>query len=418
MRLALRLFCFLLFAVPLLLATALLLAVDRHPVVNRTADITPESIGRAKRIFDANDPRRLRTGAQRTISLSQQDLDLAGNYLAKQYANGSARIGLEGNDARLIASLPVPKAPVRLYINVDALFTEATPLPKFQRLQIGHLPVPGWIADWFLKRAIIQAFGDEAFHAGTTAIKQVAVSDGRFSVTYEWHVQLEENLRVAFLSPDDRERIEVYQRHLSEFTRSNSRGKIALTELLSALFKLAQARSGSHDPLAENRVAILVLTFYVNQKELETLLPAAKRWPRPLSRTVTLKGRHDFPQHFITSAALAAKAGGPFSDASGVYKEVIDSRRGSGFSFADIAADRAGTRFGEKAVANTDSARALQRYVAIGMNDGDIIPMTEDLPESMNEAEFKRRFGDVDAAAYRQMMSNIEQRLAGLALYR
>lgn len=232
------------------------------------------------------------------------------------------------------------------------------------------------------------------------------------------HVQLEENLRVAFLSPDDRERIEVYQRHLSEFTRSNSRGKIALTELLSALFKLAQARSGSHDPLAENRVAILVLTFYVNQKELETLLPAAKRWPRPLSRTVTLKGRHDFPQHFITSAALAAKAGGPFSDASGVYKELIDSRRGTGFSFADIAADRAGTRFGEKAVANADSARALQRYVAIGMNDGDIIPMTEDLPESMNEAEFKRRFGDVDAAAYRQMMSNIEQRLAGLALYR
>ena len=52
------------------------------------------------------------------------------------------------------------------------------------------------------------------------------------------------------------------------------------------------------------------------------------------------------------------------------------------------------------------------------MSDGDIIPMTEDLPESMNEAEFKRRFGDVDGAAYRQMMSDIEQRLAALALYR
>ena len=188
--------------------------------------------------------------------------------------------------------------------------------------------------------------------------------------------------------------------------------------LLSTLFKLAQERSGSHDPLAENRAAILVLTFYVNQKELETLLPAAKRWPRPLARTVSLKGRHDFPQHFITSAALAAKAGGPFSDAVGVYKEVIDSRRGSGFSFADIAADRAGTRFGEKAVANIDSARALQRYVAAGMSDGDIIPITEDLPESMNEAEFKRRFGDVDGAAYRRIMSDIEHRLAGLALYR
>ena len=52
------------------------------------------------------------------------------------------------------------------------------------------------------------------------------------------------------------------------------------------------------------------------------------------------------------------------------------------------------------------------------MSDGDIIPMTEDLPESMNEAEFKRRFGDVDGAAYRRIMSDIEHRLAGLPLYR
>lgn len=418
MRLALKLFCFLLFAVPLILATALLFTVERQPIINRTAEITPESIGRAKRIFDANDPRRLRTGARRTISLSQGDLDLAANYLAKQYANGSARIALEGNDARLIASLPVPKMPVRLYINVDAIFTEAAPLPKLQHLQLGRLPVPEWIADWLLKRAILQAIGDEAFHAGTTAIKQVDLSDGRLSVTYEWHAELKENLRVAFLSPDDRERIEIYQRHLSEVTRSDSLGNISLTELLSALFKLAQERSDSHDPLAENRAAILVLTFYVNQKELETLIPAAKRWPRPLARTVTLKGRHDFAQHFITSAALAAKAGGPLSDAVGLYKEVIDSRRGSGFSFGDIAADRAGTRFGEKAVASAHSARALQRHVAAGISDGDIIPMTEDLPEPMNEAEFKRRFGDINGAAYRRMMSEIEQRLADLALYR
>jgi hypothetical protein len=52
------------------------------------------------------------------------------------------------------------------------------------------------------------------------------------------------------------------------------------------------------------------------------------------------------------------------------------------------------------------------------MSDSDIIPMTEDLPESKNEAEFRRRFGDVDGAAYRKMMNEIEQRLAALALYR
>ena len=47
------------------------------------------------------------------------------------------------------------------------------------------------------------------------------------------------------------------------------------------------------------------------------------------------------------------------SDVIGLYKEIEDSRGGSGFSFNDIAADRAGTRFGEKAVASEDSARGI-----------------------------------------------------------
>jgi hypothetical protein len=417
MRLALRLFCFLLFAVPLLLATALLLAVDRHPVVNRTADITPESIGRAKRIFDDNDPRRLRTGARRTISLSQGDLDLAANYLAQQYAGGSARIILQDDYAQVTASVPLPKMPVYLYLNVDAIFTEAAPLPKLERLQLGSLPVPQWIADWLLKRAILQAIGDEAFHASTAAVKKLDIRNGWVAATYQWHPDLKENIRSVLLSPD-RERLEVYQRRLSAVTRSVSSPNIALAKLLSPIFKLAQQRSRHDDPLAENRAAILILTFYVNHEPLHALLPAARNWPEPVARVITLNSREDFSKHFMISAALAAKAGGPLSDAVGVYKEVIDSRRGSGFSFGDIAADRAGTRFGEKAVANIDSARALQRYVAAGMSDGDIIPITEDLPESMNEAEFKRRFGDVDGAAYRRIMSDIEHRLAGLALYR
>jgi hypothetical protein len=170
--------------------------------------------------------------------------------------------------------------------------------------------------------------------------------------------------------------------------------------------------------LAENRAAILILTFYVNHKALHTLLPAAKNWPEPVARTITLNSRDDLPKHFITSAALAAKAGGGLADAVGVYKELADSRGGSGFSFGDIAADRAGTRFGEEAVHSADSARKLQQRVAAGIVDRDVIPITEDLPEYISEAEFKRRFGGVDGPAYRKMMSDIEQHLARLPLYR
>jgi hypothetical protein len=109
---------------------------------------------------------------------------------------------------------------------------------------------------------------------------------------------------------------------------------------------LAADRSTDGDAVAENRAAIFLLTLYVNGQSLETILPDAKSWPQPEMRRALLNRRDDFPKHFIISAALAARAGGPLADAVGVYKEIEDSRGGSGFSFNDIAADRAGTRFG------------------------------------------------------------------------
>jgi hypothetical protein len=97
-----------------------------------------------------------------------------------------------------------------------------------------------------------------------------------------------------------------------------------------------------------------------------------------------------------------------------LYKEIEDSRHGSGFSFNDIAADRAGTKFGEQAVARKASARKLQHRILSGLDDGDLMPAWSDLPEFMPEAEFKRRFGGIDAPAYRKMMQKIEQRVAAL----
>ena len=131
-----------------------------------------------------------------------------------------------------------------------------------------------------------------------------------------------------------------------------------------------------------------------------------------------LAGRDDFPQHFITSAAIAAYAGAPLTDAIGQYKEIDDSRGGSGFSFNDIAADRAGTRFGELAVATRESAIKLQRQVSAGIREADILPKVSDLPEFMSESEFKRRYGGTGGVAYTSMMADIERRVAALSLYR
>jgi hypothetical protein len=169
--------------------------------------------------------------------------------------------------------------------------------------------------------------------------------------------------------------------------------------------------------VAENRAALVVLAFYVSSKPLAAILPAAD-WLPTKAQTVTLNGRDDFSKHFIVSAALAANAGTPLADALGVYKEIEDSRGGSGFSFNDIAANRAGVRFGEQAAANAEVAVKLQQRVSAGIHEKDIMPATKDLPEFMPEAEFKKRYGGIGAPGYERMMNDIERRIAALALYR
>ena len=112
----------------------------------------------------------------------------------------------------------------------------------------------------------------------------------------------------------------------------------------------------------------------------------------------------------------AAEAGSPLADAIGLYKEIDDSRGGSGFSFNDIAADRAGTRFGEIAAQSGERARKLAQAAASGLREDDFMPAVSDLPEFLSAAEFERRYGGVDGLEYRRMMAKIEARIASRPL--
>jgi hypothetical protein len=180
--------------------------------------------------------------------------------------------------------------------------------------------------------------------------------------------------------------------------------------------RAAAGQSTEADPRAENRALILVATAHVLGISLKRILPGKTTWPRAQPQVVTLDGRDDFAKHFMVSAAIAAYADTALADAIGLYKEFEDSRHGSGFSFNDLAADHAGTKFGEKAVASETSAQQLQYRVLSDIGDTDLMPPWSDLPEFMTEAEFKKRFGGIGAPAYEEMMRTIEQRVADLGV--
>ena len=406
-------------AVPVALAAAVFLCFQDEPLVSRTAAFTPNDVERAMRLFDKHDPRKMKSGTLRTVAIRADDLDLAVNYLANRYGRGSSRIALQPGLLSVAASVEVPRSPFGRYVNVKALLRETSGLPAFEELTVGRLPIPGALADWGLARALRSLDRTDQYQVAADTIRSVSIADGSVRVVYEWRDDLPARLSKAMMSPADNERFRLYHDRLVALTREAGLPRsVSLTQILGPLMTLAAERGAAGDPQAESRAVIAVVAFYVNGKGLAAILPSAKDWPRPVAKTITLSGRTDFPQHFTVSAALAAHAGGPLSDAIGLYREVDDSRHGTGFSFNDIAADRAGTRFGEVATQSAASARSLQRRVTAGMRESDLMPETADLPEFMPEAEFKRRFGGIGAPAYQQVMQNIERRVAACPLYR
>lgn len=403
----------------LALAGAAFLAVDNYPRIAGKPPLTAADIERAVRVLEQHDPRKLKPSTQQTITVSQQDLELALDYMASRLGRGAVRVVLQDGAARIFASAELPANPLGRYVNVEGRVTEAAGAVRIGGVRVGRVPVPDWLARWLAVEGLERAGATGAYKVATSAVKRVSIADHRLSVTYEWRPDLADELRAGVIGPEDQERLRAYQAALAAAVGVGRPGSSAtLAELIAPLVRVAAERSMKGEPVAENRAMILALTCYVNGKSLAALVPAAREWPRPQHRSVTLRGREDFAQHFTVSATIASGAGRSVADAVGLFKEVDDSRTGSGFSFQDLVADRAGTRFGELATSDPGSAKKLQARVGARMRDSDMMPAPDDLPEGITEADFKRRFDGLEAPKYKRLMAEIDRRVATTPLYR
>jgi hypothetical protein len=410
--------CF--FAILLALMITLSFAIEDRPRVDRIVVLTPDDVARAKKIVDAH-RYWVRPGTLAVARVTPADADLAANYLAHRFGKGSARVTVAGRNATISLSLPVTSTlltAVKGYLNLKVTLVETDGLPRPQSLHIGKLSFPDGLTDALAFQVERWLRRSPEYRTMLDALRQVKISRNEFGIVYRWtggFPRFSREVRSSIISELERERLLHYQSLLAAHTRQSG-ATVSLAQILPSLMREAAGRSAGGDSLAENRAVILTLAFHVLGISLDRILSEAVSWPRSLPQKVTIDGRDDFAKHFMVSAAIAAYADTALSDVIGVYKEIEDSRGGSGFSFNDLAADRAGTKFGEKAVANEDSAQELQRRIASGVEDGDLMPLWSDLPEFMPEAEFKRRFGGIDAPAYQAMMQKIEQRVAALSI--
>lgn len=128
----------------------------------------------------------------------------------------------------------------------------------------------------------------------------------------------------------------------------------------------------------------------------------------------TLGGRADLAKHFFVSAYLAALQGDEAALAAGLAKEMLDTRPGgSGFSFADIAADKAGIRFARAVLDEQVTLQQLADGFAIDAH----MPPIDGLTEGLTAAQVLTQFGLPEDGRFQQQLRQIDRQLQELPAY-
>lgn len=393
----------------LVVVITVLIMLDSRPHVPIGIPMTAAEHAWVKRWIALNRPSANRSNGINHISLTEQEADLLLNALLDKIAEGRAVLRLHDGNAQVTASLRLPLDQVRSYLNLELSLVEDGHLLRIESARIAGLPVPG---------SLIQALAKQAIGAVERAqvVQSLEIGEGEIHLSYAWRPNLLEHIGSGLVSEEDLPGVLRYQARLQALSAEHPRRRpIALAELLSALLGEAAA-DRDMDPAAANRAAILALAAYVNDRTIRDPGQAAPSRSSP-RRIVTLRGRRDLSQHFMTSAALAVEGNDTLSSLVGWYKELSDSDGGSGFSFADMTANRAGIRFAKLATESRESALRIQRIARTGLKEGDFMPAIEGLPEGMSRSSFATSFGDPKTQAYKRMILTIDKRIDARPLF-
>lgn len=404
---------------------AIYLLTSAGPLPFEAAQVTPTQ--KRQLINHIQDSEKLANGYQRLVLTEDDGNRLAAMFFEHAPFDGKARCELDDGCVTIEMSLPV-QLPVleERHLNIRGAYRADIDDGRLrfepQTMTVGPLPIPRFILKSLAQTTIRSAMRHPRAQEIMESIDSVAIEDNQIRAVFrsgELRGELVSAAR-ALLGQRDAvvEATRVYFRHLIASPATQRHGDDAFKAHMQTAFELAKQRTASgHDPIEENRAAILALGILFGHYRLEHMVGNVSRGSEdePQRRnipSVTLRERKDWARHFFVSAGLTLVSNQMLGNAAGLLKEEIDAGEGgSGFSFADLLADRAGVEFATAATRDARSARRVQEAVADGFSLDEVFPSAEGLPEGIAEDELQNTYGGVGGPRYQEIADDLEQRL-------
>jgi len=413
----------------MLLGVLTAISIDEQPSVAAPRELSSDELKRVKQFIKKNKPSNLQLGEVANTRIKQQDVNDTLNYFSNRLATTRgatlrAKVVFDSNQALLLMSMGLPKNPLGQFINISTIvqITNPNDISSFEilTLEIGKTEVPIFIAKMmfdYLNAQLILNVPEYTLVQGS--LKSVQLRNKELSVSYVWDKQAIDKIRSQLssriITDEFKQALLAHAEHLSMLSH-NFVGKTEFTQLLRAMFEFAQIRSESKNPIVENKALFVAMGAYALDKNIhkllgETIAREAKY------KSIYLKGRSDLSRHLALSAAITSMADPRLAQSIGLQKEVNDSQGGSGFSFVDLAADKAGVLMAEESTASKQSARRMQAFFSKVSSESDYMPDISNLPEGINEYAFREKYVDTNSQVYKRVERLITNRLSVLPAY-
>jgi hypothetical protein len=410
-----------------------LVLVDDHPVVQQVDKPTTQSLKLAKQTLKQINHALKTSGGHKQITLKQHQLTAIFALVSDIFNNISARQNSAGNSLMISASIRLPDNPFGGYININSMILDDYADTELGRTAIGKLSISNQQAIALLTSIVKWRAGDEFKQPSGDWVEDISVKQGDLFVRFNPALNTEgllvnlkskgrETLDV-FVPTERFASVQVYYDYLVSSTRLVRDSKISVSqfEYIKLVLEKARQRSDFSNAQDENISALLALGLFVGDSDLQRAINGITRVDHLVGyrNKVVLANRHDLNLHFIYSAILTILSNQGITVSIGEIKEVSDSGAGgSGFSFVDLAADRAGVKFAEFATGSLETARILQQNIQQIQTESGVFPGIDVLQEGLTEAQFKQAYQDRASAEYKAVIAEIDRRIAGLEVYR
>lgn len=337
-------------------------------------------------------------------------------------------------EVQVLGSYQLPLG--NFHINVAVELLSSTQGLKLGNIQVGSLAISE-STFWRIAQTLLDWKIEEGFTQMLKSLVQ-SVDANRHALTVNYQLppstvmqgsgalaklfKLRDNLAIYGKAED----VAHYYQKLVEVTARYPSTSLAdyLSVSLTAAFA-KKALDGNVSAKTENYYALMALVLYLGHDRFELLVgnvsqltPIQRSQRNKLRNSVKLNDRVDLQKHFIYSVALQLFSNVDASDALGEFKELLDANNGgSGFSFADLLADRVGTRFAQLATSSDSEASKLQERMMGAVHERLFMPEHIDLPEGISQSVFEANYADTQSDAYKAMIQDIDQRLLSVPIY-